>query len=895
MSEEEMKTVKSESDEELERIDSYLKEGEQQERSIMIHSNPESEDQWRWVYPDNWRADPDDGVGWTGDGYEWSGAIKLDLGDEVGDYITKVAYFDYHAADDVRGHIAEDDNGVPENPPYQASTDVYDAHGAGWTELELQAPFKIENEEYWVVLELFDYSGDNYPVGVIAPNVENGGLIKTEGEHDWVCMHGYWDLDFTWTFEAFVIEGYELTIDSTTGGAVSQPGEGNFDHMEGTEVDLVAEVDEGYRFVGWSGDTGNIADPTSPDTTITMESDYTITAEFEVDSYDLTIDSTEGGGVIQPGEGTYEFDNGEVVTLEAEAAEHHHFVEWDGDIGTVADPTSPHTTITMEDDCAITAEFAIDTYELTIDSTVGGEVTQPAEGTFEYDHGTAVDIEASADENHLFVEWTGDIETIDDRYSAQTTVTMEDYYTITAEFAQSRELNLDVEGHGSLEIEGEAVETPYSVEYPDRTSIELTAEPADDWQFTHWSGDYPDGEQEEREISVYMDEDKSLTAHFLEEFEFTVSVEGEGTTDPEPDTHIRLDGQEVTVEAKPDEGWQFSYWEGDVPEGQREQETVTIVVDSDKSVIAHFIEKFDLTVEIVGEGGVEVDNEFVDTEWTGNYPMGTEVELTVRREKGWQFVEWRGYYEGTNEDITMIMDDDKSVTAIFERIEYELVIEVDGDGNTYPGQGTHKYPYEEEVMVEAFPEDGWVFEGWTGDHMGEETNAHITIDENKSLTATFLQKSYFVVEILTPDDDELFSTGDEVVVEFRVINEGDLSGTKDIEFYVGEEYVSSKSDLTLESGDTQTDEFVWNPDEDGEFDLEIRTADDRASSTITVEKRGIIAHLWWILILIAVAVIIALLLYRRKKDESEPPDSLSRKIEEQRRMRGPPPSKRFPR
>jgi hypothetical protein len=47
-------------------------------------------------------------------------------------------------------------------------------------------------------------------------------------------------------------------------------------------VDLVAEPEEGYRFVNWTGDVDTIADVEDTETTITIEDDYGITANFEV-------------------------------------------------------------------------------------------------------------------------------------------------------------------------------------------------------------------------------------------------------------------------------------------------------------------------------------------------------------------------------------------------------------------------------------------------------------------------------------------------------------------------------------------------------------------------------------------------------------------------------------
>ena len=75
---------------------------------------------------------------------------------------------------------------------------------------------------------------------------------------------------------------YDLTIASTTGGSVTTPGEaGPYTHDEGTVVDLVAVAEEGYYFINWSGDVGSVAYVIAATTTVTMNADYSIMANFE--------------------------------------------------------------------------------------------------------------------------------------------------------------------------------------------------------------------------------------------------------------------------------------------------------------------------------------------------------------------------------------------------------------------------------------------------------------------------------------------------------------------------------------------------------------------------------------------------------------------------------------
>jgi hypothetical protein len=81
----------------------------------------------------------------------------------------------------------------------------------------------------------------------------------------------------------------------------------------------------------------------------------------EPTQYDLTTSSTAGGNVTAPGEGTYTYDEGDDVSLVATPDAGYRFVEWTGDVDDIDDVEDATTTITMNDDCAIIANFALGT------------------------------------------------------------------------------------------------------------------------------------------------------------------------------------------------------------------------------------------------------------------------------------------------------------------------------------------------------------------------------------------------------------------------------------------------------------------------------------------------------------------------------------------------------
>jgi hypothetical protein len=128
------------------------------------------------------------------------------------------------------------------------------------------------------------------------------------------------------------------------------------------------------------------------------------------------------------------FDSGISVTLTAAADAGSTFAEWSG----ACSGTDTSCTVTMNADKSVTAIFNTetpDTYDLTISSTAGGSTT-PSEGIHTYDAGTVVDLVAVATpgSDYYFDEWTGDIGTIANVNAASTTITMNNNYSITANF-----------------------------------------------------------------------------------------------------------------------------------------------------------------------------------------------------------------------------------------------------------------------------------------------------------------------------------------------------------------------------------------------------------------------------------------------------------------------------
>ena len=398
--------------------------------------------------------------------------------------------------------------------------------------------------------------------------------------------------------EQIEIGQHDLTISSTSGGSVTVPGEGAFAYGEGTVVSLVAEAEEGYRFVSWTGDVNTIADVEVSSTTITMQGDCSIMANFGIQpgQYNLTISSTSGGSVTVPGEGAFAYGEGTVVSLVAEAEEGYRFVSWTGDVNTIADVEVSSTTITMQGDCSIMANFGIQPgqYNLTISSTSGGSVTVPGEGAFAYDEGTVVSLVAGAEEDYRFVSWIGDVETIADVEAASTTITMQGDYIITANFATPQvqyDLTISSTSGGSVTEPGEGAFT-----YDKGMVVSLIAEAEEGYRFVSWTGDVNTiADVEVASTTITMQGDYFITANFgiqPGQYNLTISsTSGGSVITPGEGTFTYDPKMVVNLVAELEEGYRFVNWTGDVDTIVGVNAAATnITMDGDYSITTSFEE-----------------------------------------------------------------------------------------------------------------------------------------------------------------------------------------------------------------------------------------------------------------------------------------------------------------
>ena len=228
---------------------------------------------------------------------------------------------------------------------------------------------------------------------------------------------------------------YYLTTSATTGGTITTPGIGSFTRNISEVVNISAAAAPCYYFVNWSGNTSTIANVNSSATTITMNGNCSITANFAIITYNLSTTANNSGG--SPSfSGSSPFNCSVNASIHANTDPCHTFNGWTPADG-VANASAEDTTVSMTQNRSLTASFTPTgaTYNLTVNSSEYGNVSIPGESTFgPYNCGDTVNLTAVTDLNYEFVDWSGDTTTIANLYSPSTTITMNGEYSIIANF-----------------------------------------------------------------------------------------------------------------------------------------------------------------------------------------------------------------------------------------------------------------------------------------------------------------------------------------------------------------------------------------------------------------------------------------------------------------------------
>jgi hypothetical protein len=455
-----------------------------------------------------------------------------------------------------------------------------------------------------------------------------------------VRVLGLFDGDVDWAVVAAEVlrpaAQLSLTLGASHGGGVSLDPPGGL-YEAGTSVTLTATPDPGRAFAGWSGDLSGGENPT----TLVMDGHKSVTARFEGTST-VSITPVSGGGIaLDPPGGSYLA--GTIVGVTATPDAGFLFRGWTGDLGGSENPT----LLAVDGDKTVGAVFSRPTLEIVAGSN--GSVTLDPPGGV-YDAGSAVTLTAVPAAGHFFAGWGGDLA----GSSNPAVLLMDSDKSVSASFTSALGVTLTATLGGSVSLD------PPGGVYAPGTFVTLTAQPDAGYLFSRWSGDLSGSQNP---ASLLVDAEKTVGAVF-ERPTLTVSAGSNGDVILDPPGGVYDAGSVVTLTAVPDAGHAFDGWGGDLSGADN---PATLLMDDHKSVSASFGASRSVTVDVSAGGVVTLDPP------GGVYAPGTFVTLTASPVPGYEFVGWGGDLAGTDNPASLLVDDDRNVSARFDPLPVALL------------------------------------------------------------------------------------------------------------------------------------------------------------------------------------------------------------------------------
>jgi subtilase family serine protease len=306
--------------------------------------------------------------------------------------------------------------------------------------------------------------------------------------------------------------------------------------------------------------------------------------------------------------------------------------------------------------------------------------------------------------------------------------------------------------------------------YNSGTNVTLNASGASGWTFAGWSGACTGTGS----CTVNMSGNEAVTANFTQSsatYLFSVSTTGQGTV-TSSDGYITCgtvcnqyysSGTSVTLTATPATGWTFIGWSGACVNVSG---ACTVTMNAAQKAVANFTQTgggtYTLLVQISGIGTVTSQDGKINcssSQCSAVYSSGSKVTLSELPAAGYAFSAWGEACTGQGA-CTFTVTNNMIVTASFTSSSpgyTELNTVVTGSGSISSTDGlvncssncATSYPVGSSVILNAIPNPGNVFTGWTGACQGQ-GQCIIPLEYYTVVGATFSASSGNTVMVVSP-------------------------------------------------------------------------------------------------------------------------------------------------
>jgi hypothetical protein len=350
-----------------------------------------------------------------------------------------------------------------------------------------------------------------------------------------------------------------LTIIEGLGGHIS-PDAGTYVYGYMENVTVTAEADNGYMLDQWLLDGNSYGG--QDQLTVTMDGNHVLQPLFAPvpTSLTLTINAT-AGGTTSPPPGTYAYGYMANVTVTAIPDAGYVFDHW----------TSVHEEnfgnqnpwkLTLSWNFTIQPVFENATSgprTLNIWSVSNG-TTNPPPGTYTYNYGDSVTVNAIPQNGTYFGGWV--LDQASGGMNNPITITMDSSHDLGLNFVPYPPYTVTVTI--SPATGGTTDPAPGQYTYPSGNPARVAAIPDSGWWLDHWlldGGNFGNSTS----IEFNLDGNHTVRPVFASNtlpasFMLAINAADGGTTNPPPGTYTYGYGQNVTVTATPNSGGSLKYW-----------------------------------------------------------------------------------------------------------------------------------------------------------------------------------------------------------------------------------------------------------------------------------------------------------------------------------------------
>jgi len=380
-----------------------------------------------------------------------------------------------------------------------------------------------------------------------------------------------------------------------------------------------------------------------------------------------------------------------------------------------------------------------------------------------YLSGTSISLTSTASTGSTFSGWNGE----GCSGSGTCVVNMTAPRSVTANFTlNTYKLSASKTGSGKITSSPTGINcgTDCSEDYNYGTRVTLTATPASGWFFSSWGG---------RCLGVItttctitLDSAKSVSVKFSNTtyaLSITKAGNGSGTVTSLPAgincgsicSYNFADNSLVALTASASSSSTFSGWNGGGCTGTG---TCTVTMTAAATVTATFtLNTFTLSVSKTGSGKITSSPAGINcgSDCTEVFNYGTRVTVTATADNGAAFTSWGGRCLGVTTNVcTVVMDDNKSISASFSSNAFTLTLAKTGTGSgtvTSSPAGincgsTCSYAFTNNTVVTltASAATGSTFTGWSGSGCSGTGTCVVTINASKSVSAAFTLNTYLL-------------------------------------------------------------------------------------------------------------------------------------------------------